>query len=278
MSGAEAFWNFSWDEQSRYDMPAVYDYVLGQTGNKDLVYVGHSQGTTQMFAALSDETIAPLIQPRTSYYIALAPVAYVGNVESQMLHELSRSYLPEMMLRFGMEEWLPDEFLLHYIDPKLCAVDASFCSSLLVAVGGCSLQQKNVSAVVNYLKIQPAGTSVKNLVHWTQSIREDTYQMFDYESEKKNEEHYKQKQPPQYDLSKINLPPKTLFFTGGMDTLADPTDVNRLIRLMQIATADDASKMPLDYNILSYDHLDFTIAITANVQVYDKILKHLSED
>ena len=85
----EAFWDFSWDDQLEFDLPAVYDYVLGETGNSDLVYVGHSQGTTMMFGSLSDPKIAPLLQPRTSHYIALAPVAYVGNTEQQLLKDLA---------------------------------------------------------------------------------------------------------------------------------------------------------------------------------------------
>ncbi|MCP4502582.1 MAG: hypothetical protein GY822_21755 [Deltaproteobacteria bacterium] len=101
---SEAFWNFSWDDQSQYDIPAVYDYVLQTTGDATLAYVGHSQGTTQMFGALSTPDIAKLIVPRTSHYFALAPVAYVHNVESNLLKDLAKyvllSTLPLSLSRF----------------------------------------------------------------------------------------------------------------------------------------------------------------------------------
>ena len=68
----------------------------------------------------------------------------------------------------------------------------------------------------------------------------------------------------------------TQFFVGGSDTLADPTDVNHLIDLMQIATKNDPSRMPLVHKKLDYDHLDFTIASDAYLYVYNFILQALA--
>ena len=38
-----------------YDLPASIDYILQSTGQTSLGYVGHSQGTTMGFAALSSQ-------------------------------------------------------------------------------------------------------------------------------------------------------------------------------------------------------------------------------
>lgn len=38
-----------------YDLPASIDYILQSTGASSLGYVGHSQGTTMGFAALSSQ-------------------------------------------------------------------------------------------------------------------------------------------------------------------------------------------------------------------------------
>ena len=38
-----------------YDLPSSIDYVLAQTKQKKVAYIGHSQGTTSMFAALASE-------------------------------------------------------------------------------------------------------------------------------------------------------------------------------------------------------------------------------
>jgi hypothetical protein len=36
----------------QYDVPNVIEYILNMTGYPSLTYVGHSEGTTQMFASL----------------------------------------------------------------------------------------------------------------------------------------------------------------------------------------------------------------------------------
>lgn len=37
------FWDFTWHQIGIYDIPAMIDYVLEQTGQKDMFYIGHSQ-------------------------------------------------------------------------------------------------------------------------------------------------------------------------------------------------------------------------------------------
>jgi lysosomal acid lipase/cholesteryl ester hydrolase len=38
----QGYWNWSWDELAKFDLPAVFDYVYNETGQK-IHYVGHSQ-------------------------------------------------------------------------------------------------------------------------------------------------------------------------------------------------------------------------------------------
>tara|TARA_B110000285_G_C15019565_1_gene560842 strand:+ start:588 stop:773 length:186 start_codon:yes stop_codon:yes gene_type:complete len=58
---------------AKFDQPAAWNYILNFTKQEKLTYVGHSQGTTQMFAALSDN--ADFFRPKMKAAILLAPVA-----------------------------------------------------------------------------------------------------------------------------------------------------------------------------------------------------------
>merc|ERR1711936_716764 len=40
------FWDFSWDEMARYDLPAMIEFVLEYTEEEEMFYAGHSMGTT----------------------------------------------------------------------------------------------------------------------------------------------------------------------------------------------------------------------------------------
>lgn len=83
---SEEFWKFSWHEMAQYDDPAVIDYVLHVTGQEDLIWVGHSQGTTQMFIF---NELHPEYIPKIKAFIALAPVAFMGHSDSTVLQLIS---------------------------------------------------------------------------------------------------------------------------------------------------------------------------------------------
>lgn len=48
------FWDFSWHEIGVYDIPATIDYILQQTNQTKLSYVGHSQGVTAFYVTLAE--------------------------------------------------------------------------------------------------------------------------------------------------------------------------------------------------------------------------------
>ncbi len=73
-----------------YDVPANIDYVLAATGFEKLVYVGHSQGTIQMFAALSDN---PDLADKLDLFIAVAPVASIVHIKCEFFRVLGDTLL-----------------------------------------------------------------------------------------------------------------------------------------------------------------------------------------
>lgn len=77
------FWDFSWEEMGTYDIPAIIDFVLAKTGQSQVSYVGHSEGTTQIFAAAS---LAPAYyKEKMNIFVALGPATFISNCEAKFL-------------------------------------------------------------------------------------------------------------------------------------------------------------------------------------------------
>lgn len=142
-SSDSRFWNFTFDDIAREDMPSVMDYVLGVTGSRKLSYIGHSQGTVVMFALLSNSSYYrynDIIEP----FIALSPVAVLKNSTSAF------RYVVSAMKTFGGNDLDVPVFMRPrpYQKAKkfLCNTRAKvFCKLLFMSICGFSDQTNNVS-------------------------------------------------------------------------------------------------------------------------------------
>ncbi len=71
------FWDFDWADMGMYDIPASFDYITALTGHPKVAYIGHSQGTTQMFYGLAENE--SYYKDKMSIFVALAPVTMLPN-------------------------------------------------------------------------------------------------------------------------------------------------------------------------------------------------------
>ncbi|KAL0616112.1 Lysosomal acid lipase/cholesteryl ester hydrolase, partial [Plecturocebus cupreus] len=121
----DEFWAFSYDEMAKYDLPASISFILNKTGQEQVYYVGHSQGTTIGFIAFSQ---IPELAKRIKMFFALAPVASVDFCTSP-LAKLGR--FPDLLIKIRRTgQWREKLCLppLHFdIDP---GVAGDTCHSL----------------------------------------------------------------------------------------------------------------------------------------------------
>ena len=75
----------------QYDQPAIIDYILNITNNSKLAYIGHSQGTTQMFYALSK--YGDSMREKLSLFVALAPVTKITNQKAEVISVAADLYV-----------------------------------------------------------------------------------------------------------------------------------------------------------------------------------------
>ena len=84
------FYSYSWQEMADYDLPAMIDYVLNVTGQEQLYYVGHSQGTLIGFTGFSDN---PVLGNKIKAFFALAPI-YTLNNSTEIAREGAKILYP----------------------------------------------------------------------------------------------------------------------------------------------------------------------------------------
>lgn len=72
------YWNFTFHEMAKYDLPAFTDYIKNHTMHDKLKYVGHSQGTFQFF--LSYLLDPEYIERNFEKYVTLGTVVTIFNI------------------------------------------------------------------------------------------------------------------------------------------------------------------------------------------------------
>jgi pimeloyl-ACP methyl ester carboxylesterase len=259
------FWEFSFHELGEYDLPALIGFVVEKTGAKEVNYIGHSQGTTQAFAAFSrNQELASKIK----VFVALAPVVHLGHAKG-LLRFLSNENLivKWIMDLLGVRDFAPNNWVMKYLASKVCghAVSESICADPLFLIVGSNTGNIDFARMPIYLTHTPAGTSMRSLWHYSQLIQTNTFRQYDY-GWNGNIEHYNQPTPPEYNIGDMKVP--TAIFTGDLDWLATPVDVDQHLR----------RGLP---NLLSYqfdtnwNHMDYMWAWNAPELIYEKVFKIL---
>ncbi|CAH6963661.1 lysosomal acid lipase/cholesteryl ester hydrolase [Phodopus roborovskii] len=259
----DEFWAFSFDEMAKYDLPASINYIVIKTGQEQVYYLAHSQGTTIGFIAFSQ---IPELAKKIKMFFALGPVASV-NFASSPLIKIGK--LPDFLLEnlLGHKELFPQTAILKWLSTHFCThvVLKELCTNIFFLICGFNEKNLNASRVDVYTSHCPAGTSVQDLVHWAQVIKSHKFQAFDWGSSAKNYFHYNQSYPPVYDLKGMRIP--TAVWSGGRDWLADTSDINFL--LTQIPNVVYHKCLP------DWEHLDFLWGLDAPWRVYNEIVSLL---
>ncbi|XP_069652670.1 lysosomal acid lipase/cholesteryl ester hydrolase [Haliaeetus albicilla] len=254
------FWQYSFDEIGKYDIPAELYFVMNKTGQKDVYYVGHSEASTAGFIAFSTY---PELAQRVKVFFAMGPVATATHATSPLV---TFTRLPQSLIRLllGCKGTLHQNELLKGPLTRICRSLGKFCGSVLYYVAGGRVQNVNTSRIDTYVAHYPAGTSVQNVIHWHQVINADQFQAYDYGS-KENMKKYNQSTPPAYPIEKISTP--IAVWSGGRDKFADPKDIAKL--LPRITNLIYHEHFP------AWGHLDFVWGLDAPEKMYQKIIELL---
>ncbi|KAI8339549.1 Alpha/Beta hydrolase protein [Chlamydoabsidia padenii] len=237
------FWNFSLNELAMYDLPDTVDYILETTGQKDLTYIGFSQGTALGFSSLS---INKDLNKKINLFIALAPATTPIGLHHPLIDSFVKAAPSIIYLIFGRK--MPLELAMMWqrmVSPTMYVRIIDACVGSLFGWTGNNMapEQKLVSYQHLY-----SPTSVKTLVHWFQIIRTGQFQMFDeipsrlpYKRTSSVTDHIPMKFPTKQITTPIAL------FYGGSDSLVN----------FEVLSADLPHPLAYIKSIQPWEHLDF---------------------
>jgi pimeloyl-ACP methyl ester carboxylesterase len=241
---------------------ANVNYILRHTGEKDLLFIGHSQGAAQGLMAFSRDVE---LQQKITLFIAMSPGAFVQPFPSRPLRSLAPLYGYSPLLYFaifGKGVFLPFMETLRKLVPTHVFTYFAFCMFKHLMHWHDENWDKDDKP--QYFSEAPAGSSTRTLAQWFQHSLSGKFSMYDFGNPTENKKRYGQESAPEYPLCKITIPVAVI--AGGLDTLLD---YKRLI-----------SELPnciFQKCIPHHAHLDNLMAIDAHTLVYPDIIELLRQ-
>ena len=190
----------------KYDLPAMIEFILQSTGRTNLTYVGHSQGTTQMFAALTMNN--DYYKQRLNGFIAFGPVTSLAGIKSGFLEILFKANLDKVIKFLGFHEVFGNSDFIDKFEKIVCGKFGLLCSGLLDLISEVNTDADDMDRFLVFVSHFPSGTSIKTLSHFADSYRNKRFSQLDGTN---------------YDLNNIKDIPIGLF-VGGEDRLATIDD------------------------------------------------------
>ncbi|CCE64062.1 hypothetical protein TPHA_0G02260 [Tetrapisispora phaffii CBS 4417] len=256
--GSPKFWNFSIDEFAYFDIPNTINYILENVNAEQVTCIGFSQGSAQMFAALS---INKKLNEKISQFIAIAPAMTPHGLHNRIVDKIVKATPKLMYLFFGRNIVLPSATVWRRtLHPKLFNTLIDVANIMLF-----NWNSKNITIkqkFISYSKLYST-TSVKCIVHWFQILRSQKFQLYEEPDDMFNSLSRPYLIPVFPTRTNIKVP--ILLIYGGSDSLVD----------IDVMKANLPPKRVFDIKIDNHEHLDLIWGNDVDVLVIDKVLKFI---
>lgn len=231
MNYSGAYWDFTWDETAEYDFPAEISYVKKATGYKKISYLGHSQGTTYVFAYGSNHP--EFVNENLDAVIIMAPAVYAyyhysSGVDFLRIIKFAENWdATGYHNLFAMEAFRWASLYIAKYFPWLWSIGVDFIGGWRY---GLNMDTKRLTVLAAH---QPGGSSLHSYIHWVQAVYNDTFRYYDYGKEG-NLKKYGQIEVPAYpieNVKKFNF--KIFVIYGDHDSMASPRAVQKLYTILR---------------------------------------------
>jgi len=184
-----------------YDLPACFDYISELTGIEKINYIAHSQGSMQLFAAM---TLNPnYFENKIKSFVALAPVTELTYLKSQRLRFIMDNGAVSLIHSYMHEAFTIPQVSGNVIS-VLCDYLMPVCSNIFKMFSDTDISEMHYDEkqrFFNYISRLPSSTSTKAFNHFEMIYRSKSFIHYDYGVH--NKRVYGQETPPEYNLDNI---------------------------------------------------------------------------
>ncbi|CAH0715864.1 unnamed protein product, partial [Brenthis ino] len=220
----DSYWDFSFHEMGYYDLPAIIDTILNETGAPSVTAIGHSQGNTMFYVLGSTRRE---YNSKINVMIALAPISYLHHsiIVSPLIpiSPLIEAIVNELKIT---EVLGYNSSVINKILRRVCPtgdIGYTICVlGIIFPIVGYDPEELEESFVPTFIEHYPAGASAKDFLHFLQVGRNKNFARYDYGTQM-NQAVYNSTNPPIYDLGKVTMPIALL--AGENDFLSSLEDV-----------------------------------------------------
>ncbi|KAL6073071.1 cholesterol esterase [Balamuthia mandrillaris] len=256
---SERYWNFCLDHLLQYDVPAMVEYILAETGAAKLSYIGFSQGSALGFGAFS---LNAALAKKINLFIALASTALVKPMANPVINAIAHTRPELLFLMFGRKDFMGSTLAWRMMLSRSAYTQGiERGNNLLFGWTSNRIAAHEKNQVYAHLY---ATTSVKCIVHWFQIICTRRFQMYDDTLNTSTSDSYYRHSVPAYPLSRISCP--VACFYGLRDRLSDMEALEKHL-----------PKQTLYFRESDYEHLDFLWADNLKTKVTPHIVALLDQ-
>ena len=255
------FFDFSMDENVKYDLPATIKYIKSKTGGKKMSYIAHSQGSTIFFMLYMHNP--SLVESSFDHFSSVGTVPNIAHAVFSPIKLLDTIYGLLDLFNFGKGMLtLSDSQRLKI--SNFCKILPFSCNTFFELGANIKYTKRiDYSKIYNYLYYYPGGTSKINLLQWSQI---HTLQKLVYY----NPNYDKTETATPYNLKNLSKwKIKALVARTDMDTLSSYQDVTDFYN-----NIEDKSYVKI-LDLTNYGHLDVLAADSAYTDVFLPIVKFL---
>jgi lysosomal acid lipase/cholesteryl ester hydrolase len=246
------FWNYSFHEMGLVDLPSMIEFIKSTTGVDKITYIGHSQGTTQMFAGMS--YYPDYFQSVLNGFVALGPVTSLKRINSSFARFAAERLIDKISSLFKSQEILHNSASADKFQDFVCNHMTVLCKSFFGRVSELNPDDNNLERMAVFVGHFPSGSSVKSLQHFAYLTKTGDFADPEFKP---------------YPLEKVEDIPIGLF-VGDNDRLATPED-NR--KLGEILHANKCLKFYKEYDNMGH----LTFFLNKDNEYIDDVLEFIED-